>query len=168
MSDRLSQMLGMQRNLQVESYGRDPGTMDMDEKIQFIKDMHIALTDEMHELLGEVDWKPWTHGERQINYDGAKKELVDVWHFFMNLMLVLGMSTDDLYKAYMKKRQVNADRQANGYDGRSTKCGNCGRALEDVTLHDIKLPGTNITDVVLCGGCSAVIPLDVARPFLTD
>lgn len=168
MSDRLSQMLGMQRNLQVESYGRDPGTMDLEDKIRFIKDMHIALTDEMHELLAEVDWKPWTHGERQINFDGARKELVDVWHFFMNMMLALGMSTDDLYKAYMKKRQVNADRQKNGYDGRSTKCPGCSRALEDIALHEIKIAGTNITDVVLCVPCGAVIPLEAARPFIAD
>ena len=161
-------MLGMQRNLQVEAYGRDPSTLSTDEKIQFMKDMHIALTDEMHELLAEIDWKPWTNGDRSINYDGAKKELVDIWHFFMNLMLVTGMTTDDLYKMYMKKQQVNADRQANGYDGRSTKCPGCSRALEDVTLHDIKLPGTNITDVVLCDACNSMIPLDIARPFLID
>lgn len=168
MSDRLSQMLGMQRNLQVESYGQDPGTLDTDVKIQFIKDMVLALTDELHEILGEVDWKPWIQGARKINEDGVKKELVDVYHFFMNLMLSVDMSTDELYKMYMKKRQVNADRQANGYDGRTTKCQGCNRALEDVTLQDIKLPNTNITDVVLCGACGAVVPLDIARPFLTD
>ena len=161
-------MLGMQRNLQVEAYGQDPNTLDLETKIQFIKDMKLALESELQELLDETDWKPWTHGERQINYDGAKKELVDVWHFFMNYMLVLGMSTDELYKMYMKKRQVNADRQKNGYDGRSTKCPGCSRALEDISLQEIKIAGTNVTDVVLCVPCGAVIPLDVARPFLTD
>lgn len=167
MSDRLSQMLGMQRDLQVQAYGRDPGQMDTDEKIQFIKDMVLALTDELHELLAETDWKPWTQGDRKINYDGAKKELVDCWHFFQNIQIALGMSTDELYKSYVKKRQVNADRQANGYDGRTTKCPGCRRALEDVSLTDIKLSGSNITDVVMCQ-CGEIIPLEIAQPFLND
>lgn len=168
MSDRLSQMLGMQRNLQVEAYGRDPSTLNTSEKIQFIKDMHIALTDEMHEVLGEIDWKPWTHGERQINVDGVKKELVDIWHFYMNIMLAVGMSTDELYKMYTKKRQVNANRQANGYDGKSTKCPGCSRALEDIALQEVKLVDSNKTDTVFCVPCGAQIPLDIALPFLTD
>lgn len=167
MSDRLSQMLGMQRNLQQEAYGFTPDQMTPDEKIQYIKDMVLALTDELHELLAEVDWKPWTQGVRKVNEDGAKKELVDIWHFVMNLMLVTGMSTDDLYKMYMRKRQVNVDRQKNAYDGRSTKCPKCKRALEDVALQEIKLPGTNITDVVLCA-CGENIDREIARPFLID
>jgi len=161
-------MLGMQRNLQLEAYGLAPDKMDVDTKIEYIKTMILAGTDELHELLAELDWKPWTQGERKINYDGAKKEIVDLWHFVLNIMLALDMSTDELYRMYMTKRRVNADRQKNGYDGRSTKCPGCSRALEDVTLQDIKLPGTDITDVVLCGACGSVIPLEIARPFLTD
>lgn len=168
MSDRLSQMLGMQRNLQVTGYGGDPGQMDLPTKIQYLKDMKLGIESELQELLDETDWKPWTVGERKINYDGAKKELVDCWHFIMNMMLALNMSTDDLYKMYMKKHQVNADRMASGtYDGKSTKCPGCKRALEDVSLTDIKLTNSNITDVIMCQ-CGAVIPLDIAEPFLND
>lgn len=162
--DRLSEMLDMQRDLQVTAYHRDPSTLDISDKIQFIKDMHIAITDELHELLGEVDWKPWTHGDRGINYAGAKKELVDVWHFFMNLMIVLDVTPDELFAFYTKKRQVNINRQNNEYDGVSTKCPKCKRALEDVVLYEVTID-TGI--IVLCE-CNQEIPFDVAKPFLTE
>lgn len=162
--DRLSQMLGMQRDLQVNAYGQDPAQLSTELKIQFLKDMKLALESELQELIDETDWKPWVQGERKINYDGAKKELVDVWHFFLNHMLVLNMSTDELYKMYMKKRQVNANRQANGYDGKSTKCPSCKRAFEDVSLREVKL---DVGVVILCQ-CGAEVPLDLARPFLVD
>lgn len=164
MVDRLSQMLDMQRALQVVAYGRDPGALSIDEKVQFIKDMTLAMTDELHELLAEVSWKPWTHGDNYINYDNAKKELIDLWHMFQNMMLVLDMSSDELYKMYVKKRQVNIDRQLNGYDGVSTKCPKCRRALEDVVLHQIHIE----TGIIVQCACGQDIPIDVARSFLTD
>lgn len=165
--DRLAQMLEMQKDLQIKAYGLTPGDMSINEKISYIKDMILASTDELHEVLAEIDWKPWTQGERTINTDGVKKELVDIWHFFMNIMLATGMNTDELYKMYMKKRQVNIDRQDSGYDGKSTKCSGCKRALEDVTLQDVKLSNSDITDVVFCQ-CGEIIPLEIARPFLID
>lgn len=165
--DRLAQMLDMQRELQRAAYRIDPASLPPTEKIQFIKDMTLALTDELHEVLAEVDWKPWTHGERQINVENYKKELVDCWHFFQNLMLAVDMTSDELYEMYVKKRQVNANRQLQEYDGRSTKCPACKRALEDVSLTEIKISGTNITDVVLCA-CGATLDRDVALQFITD
>lgn len=168
MMTRLTQMLEMQRELQRNSYNVDPGLLGTrSEGIQYIKDMVLAAEDELHEILGEVDWKPWTQGERKINHDGVKKEIVDLWHFMMNLMLVVNMSSDELYTMYMKKCAVNAERQRNGYDGRSTKCFNCKRAFEDVTLTEIKKDGTNITELVFCQ-CGAPIDLRVVAPFLIE
>ena len=169
--DRLAQMLEMQRVLQINSYNIDPGHLPTNDKIQFMKDMILALENELQaEILNEFDWKPWTTGERRINDVGIKKELVDVWHLFMNLMLSVNMTTDELYKMYMTKNRVNATRMASGaYDGHSTKCPNpkCKRALEDVSLQEIKLPGTNITDVVLCE-CGENIDREIAQQFLID
>lgn len=161
-------MFTMQRELQVSAYGIDPGSLSVDERVAYIKEMVLALTDELHEVLGEVSWKSWTHGERYVNDEGVKKELVDAFHIFMNLALSVNMTPDELYSMYVKKRQVNVDRQRNDYDGQSTKCPNCSRALEDVSLHEIKLVDSAKTDVVLCGSCHSPIPLETARYFLSD
>jgi dimeric dUTPase (all-alpha-NTP-PPase superfamily) len=128
MSDRLEEMFELQNRLQTQAYGTDIATLSDFEAIDFIKDMHIALTDELHEMLGEVGWKPWATS-KHINSEAAKGELVDAWHFFMNLCIVVGLTPDELYSRYKKKREKNIKRQEEGYDGVSTKCPKCKRAL---------------------------------------
>lgn len=130
-TNKLERMFEAQRLLQVEAYGKDPGEItDPIERIQFIKDMHIALTDELHEALAETGWKPWATSQH-VNEEAFKGELIDAWHFFMNLCMVVGMGPDELQDRYMAKRQKNIQRQIDGYDGVSTKCPGCGRALDD-------------------------------------
>lgn len=128
--DKFEEMLAKQEELQIKAYGGSPALLDGEERIQFIKDMILALEDELHEALGEVGWKPWATS-RHIHPAAFKGELVDAFHFFMNLMLVVGMDTDELYRLYMAKREKNQARQAVGYDGLTGKCPGCRRALDD-------------------------------------
>lgn len=130
MSDILKHMLVLQEELQIKAYGENPGEFeDNEERIQFIKDMILALTDELHEMLGEVGWKPWAT-TNHINEEAFKNELTDAWHFLMNLMLVMNMSADELYARYLAKREKNIKRQDDGYDGLN-KCPLCKRAYDD-------------------------------------
>lgn len=132
MSDPLKLMFETQRDLQAKAYGRDPGEItEPEERIQFIKDMHLALSDEMHEFLGEAGWKPWAKS-RHINEDLAKGELVDAFHFFMNLCMAVHLEPEELFTLYMEKQNRNRQRQAEGYDGVTGKCESCGRALDDI------------------------------------
>lgn len=135
MSDRLSKMFELQHELQVQSYGVMPRRMTRDERIQYVKDMTLAAVHELGEALDETDWKPWSVSSRGINVDAYVGELVDVWHFLMNLMLAAGyepaVAADKLYEGYLVKRGINRQRQLDGYDGVSTKCVGCGRALDD-------------------------------------
>lgn len=90
-----------------------------------------ATTDELHELLGEIGWKPWAKS-RHINLEAARGEWIDALHFMLNLALVLGLDdSDEIMRRYLAKREKNAKRQEEGYDGVSTKCPGCGRALDD-------------------------------------
>lgn len=84
------------------------------DKEQYIKDMSMALVDEVMEAVRETPWKPW---KKQQDYkrEEFQKELVDAWHFLINLTLVSGMSSDDLFDAFLEKHQVNNDRQKNKY-----------------------------------------------------
>jgi dimeric dUTPase (all-alpha-NTP-PPase superfamily) len=42
-------------------------------------------------------------------------EVVDLFHFLVSLAQTLGMTADDVYQAYLKKNQVNHQRQETGY-----------------------------------------------------
>lgn len=126
----LTDMLGKQFQLQTETYGNDLPNYTEAERALFIGEMVLALTDELHELLAEVGWKPWATSNH-VNRDAAVGELVDAWHFFMNLMLVLGVDEEEFTAKYFAKHTKNQERQAAGYDGVSGKCPRCHRAYDD-------------------------------------
>ena len=132
MTDKLDKMFELQRELQLNTYGKDPGTLTGEERIQFLKDMHVAQIDEMHESLGEIGWKPWATS-KHVNEAAMQGELVDEFHFFMNRCMAVGMTPDMLYDKYVAKRAKNIARQeaAGGYDGIAGKCPVCRRALDD-------------------------------------
>lgn len=132
---KLEQLFDMQTRLQIDKMGGHPAELDLfypdnTNKVQFIKDMTLALTDELHEALGEVGWKPWAKSQH-INREAYVGELVDALHFFINLCLVVDLTPTELFDRYVKKNQVNHKRQEEGYDGVSTKCPRCRRALDD-------------------------------------
>ena len=132
----LEVFLRLQRDLQLEMkpVGRDPGDIeDPEEKIDFIVYHKTALEAELQEALDEVGWKPWATS-RHINRDAFLGELVDAFHFWMNLCLVVNASADEIGALYVAKRNKNIARQQAGYDGVSDKCGGCGRALDDTAV----------------------------------
>jgi len=147
MEDRLQMMLKMQHELQLhmKPVGRDPMKLEGDDRAAFIRDMTLALEDELHEAMNETGWKPWATS-RHVNAEEFTKELVDGWHFFMNLMLtgaaVLNMSIPDycdhFTKAYLAKNAVNLNRQETGYDGVSGKCPKCKRDLLEVAPNHLE------------------------------
>lgn len=131
MIDLLTQMMDEQLKLQLESYGGEhPSDGSEEQRIEFIRWNTLALTDELHEALAEVGWKPWA-SNRDINREAYVGELVDAWHFLMNLLLVVEVTPDEFYRRYMEKRYRNAKRQREGYDGIVGKCPSCKRALDD-------------------------------------
>ena len=128
---RLTKMLDMQRNLQLMyNQGKTIEEFSDQERMEAIRDNVLACTDELHEALGETGWKPWATSNH-MNREAFHGELVDAWHFFMNLMLHSDMTANDLYEGYIKKNAKNIQRQAEGYDGVSTKCPCCHRAYDD-------------------------------------
>jgi len=135
--DTFSRMLKLQEQLQTESFGYNFQRMLPADRIQYIKDMKLALEAELQEALDEVGWKPWA-ATRFINREAYLGELVDVLHFWMNMILVLGDDPEELaseiFTRYCLKNHINERRQREGYDGVSTKCGGCGRALDDVAV----------------------------------
>lgn len=149
--DRLAEMLKLQRELQARINGYDVDEQSQEQRIDNISLNVLATTDELHELLKEIGWKPWATS-KHINYVEAQQELVDVWHFVMNLMLHLGMTAEDLWTGYLKKNKVNFQRQDEGYDGITGKCPLCHRDLAEITVKEVKAASSDRIDFhCVCG-----------------
>jgi dimeric dUTPase (all-alpha-NTP-PPase superfamily) len=68
----------------------------------------------LSELVDSVPWKWWAKYQA-FDQQNARVEVVDLFHFLISIAQVLGMSADDVYQAYVKKNQVNHQRQDSGY-----------------------------------------------------
>lgn len=126
----LEEIFAQQKKMQKSSFGVNVDQLNDDEKIVFIKDMIIALEDELHEALAEVGWKPWA-SSKHINRDAFANELIDAFHFLINLFLVVGVDASELAERYYSKADKNKKRQIEGYDGLKGKCSICSRSFDD-------------------------------------
>jgi dimeric dUTPase (all-alpha-NTP-PPase superfamily) len=81
---------------------------------EYINIMSLALIDEIMEALRETKYKPWKK-QQQFNKEKFREELIDAWHFLINLTLASGMDTNDLYEAFVKKNKINIERNKKGY-----------------------------------------------------
>ena len=114
-------------------------SLDVMSRSQFVKDMVLALEDELHEALAEVHWKPWstaTQEGAQLYKSGDNalfvSELVDALHFFLCLCLAAGATAEDIIAKYEEKHARNRARQASGYDDLRGKCRVCKAARDDL------------------------------------
>lgn len=126
-ADIMRQVMAQQLQLQRESFGVDPTSLKDEYRDTYVQAMALALIVELGEVMQEISWKPWASGQ-WFNREAYLEELIDVLHFWMNLVLVATDKPEELLAAYMIKHDVNAKRQANGYTGLE-KCSECGREL---------------------------------------
>jgi dimeric dUTPase (all-alpha-NTP-PPase superfamily) len=129
MSD-LNQMLQTQHQLQLAIGGSDPRSRTPEEQMEYVREMVLAVSSEMHEFIDETGWKTWATSNH-VNTDAAFSELVDALQFWMNLVTLLGKTGDDVAAQLAKKHEINWKRVSSGYTGLE-KCQSCGRALDDV------------------------------------
>lgn len=125
--------------LQRESFGFIPEEVTSDQLADYFTTNCWALVAELAEFSQEVGWKPWASPRGWVEKERALNELVDVGHFLANLLNALGITDDQWEAAYRLKQQLNRKRQEDGYDGRSTKCRGCSRALDQ----EITRPSVN-------------------------
>tara|TARA_Y100000310_G_C20247343_1_gene607442 strand:- start:18 stop:341 length:324 start_codon:yes stop_codon:yes gene_type:complete len=81
---------------------------------KFITEMTLAAVDELMEALRETPWKSWKK-QQVLNKENFKEELVDVWHFLINLTMASGMTSKELHARFMTKNKVNHKRQDEEY-----------------------------------------------------
>lgn len=128
----LAQMMATQLELQTKSYGFEPSTLEGADRANYVRTMALAAVAELIETIDETSWKTWAKDQGAVHSREAFiSELVDVWHFVMNLLLVVGCTPDEFFDGYMAKAEKNRRRQAEGYSSRTNKCPGCYRALDD-------------------------------------
>ena len=112
-SDQLRELFRMQKALN-ERIGVHTDGMSDEDKTKWLLNYCRAMSQEIAELTDSVPWKWWAKYQK---YDelNARVEVVDLFHFLISLAQVLGMTADDVFNAYMKKNQVNFQRQETGY-----------------------------------------------------
>jgi len=120
-------MFKLQRDLQ-NKLGASGRGLDYDKSTFIDKVNQIALEwkninlemAELVERLPHKSWKSYTDVQKTGWENEEQKletwyEYIDVFHFFLNVGLLLGIGADDFVKLYLTKNAENFDRQKRGY-----------------------------------------------------
>jgi dimeric dUTPase (all-alpha-NTP-PPase superfamily) len=111
--DKLDKMFEMQRTL-CRRIGVNTSNLSDEEKIKWILNYSRAIQQEIAELVDSVPWKWWAKYQK-LDEQNARVEVIDIFHFLIDIAQVLGMSSNDVYEIYCKKNSINHQRQDSGY-----------------------------------------------------
>lgn len=113
MPDHLEVLFDMQEALN-RRIGVDTREMTDEERVHWVLNYCRAMSQELAELTDSVPWKWWAKYQT-FDVQNCRVEVVDMLHFLISLAQVLGMSAEDVFQAYVKKNEVNFQRQDTGY-----------------------------------------------------
>ncbi len=84
---------------------------------QLCREMVFSSVEEYFEALQHLkNWKSHRVTEvKKIQKDKFLEELCDMLHYFIGLLIVVGIRPDELYDAYMKKGKINEERIKGNY-----------------------------------------------------
>ena len=114
MINTLGKLFELQKKLQARYYNDiDELPKEMPEKIP----MQItSLVAELGEILEENQkWKSWRKKVPSVNYENLLVEVVDAFHFLINIALFLGFDSNDVYNKFIEKNKENNERQNRDY-----------------------------------------------------
>lgn len=111
--DKLHEIFRLQALLN-KRIGVDLDHLTEEEKTKWILNYTRAMNQEMAELIDSVPWKWWAKYQK-FDDQNAKVEVIDLFHFLISIAQCLGMTADDVFEAYLKKNEVNHQRQETGY-----------------------------------------------------
>lgn len=119
--DKLTEIMRLQNELQ-QRLGTDFENMSDETRAAFMRNHRGYLEDELAEALYEMpNYKLWknydamSEEDRKAAWQKVKMELVDSLHFFVNLLLCAGFTSDEVYDMYVDKNKENHRRQDDGY-----------------------------------------------------
>lgn len=108
----------------------DSNFKDRELQRKWIINYALAMQCEIAELVEGAGYKWWKKMPEwnKENIHNLKIELIDILHFLIAGMQVLGMDGDEMWDLYLKKNRLNQVRQKNGYrDGSYKKVDDSGK-----------------------------------------
>ena len=122
--DRLEQIFDLRESfmstladLKPGSYPEWPLDISTKESQQVLRDTALKGIEEMFEALQHLkNWKP--HRDTDVpdfNSDEFLEEVVDAFNYFLSVLVLVGVSQDDFFSAYLKKDAIIRDRLTSGY-----------------------------------------------------
>lgn len=124
MSDKLDQMFelreGFMRALQEQIpdvYPEMPVDLTNKKTQQHLRDLALRGVEEVFEAVQELK-NAKSHRQTEISeFDRAafKEEMVDSFNYFLSLLIVMGVTPDELFEAYVSKDRIIHDRIRSKY-----------------------------------------------------
>ena len=122
--DKLEEMFSLRESFMKKIRAKDPEIspvwpVNLSDKNsqQHIRDMALRGVEEMFEALQHLkNWKP--HRSTQVTeFDREEflEEIVDAFNYFFSVLILVGVSEDDLFQAYKKKDKIIRERVESGY-----------------------------------------------------
>jgi len=121
--DMFNMQASLQRHLADKGRAVNYDTASFHDRVKDISIQWRNMNMEMTELLERLPWKEWKSYTEAQKADFLSEEdkletfyeYIDVFHFFMNIGLALGIDGETFEKLYVTKNKENFDRQARGY-----------------------------------------------------
>lgn len=113
----------LQKRLAKEGKALDYKHASFDERIQDLTTQWRNITLEFAELLERLPFKEWKTYSDEQKRDFLNEEMkletwyeyIDMFHFFLNMGLALGIDGPTFERLYLTKNKENFDRQDRGY-----------------------------------------------------
>jgi dimeric dUTPase (all-alpha-NTP-PPase superfamily) len=122
--DRLEELFYLQEQLMLEYKKKKADDLpvwpvDITDKAsqRFCRDITLRSVEELFEALAHLkNWKKHKKTEvKTFNRNEFLEEIVDSVHYLLELLVLCGITSDELYSAYCNKNKINQDRLRNGY-----------------------------------------------------
>ena len=111
--DKLEEIFRLQGVLN-KRIGVNLDHLSEEEKTKWVLNYTRAMSQEIAELIDSVPWKWWAKYQK-FDDQNARVEVIDLFHFLISIAQALGMTAEDVFQAYLKKNEVNHQRQESGY-----------------------------------------------------
>jgi len=111
-NDTLGTLFELQKVFQRRVYGVDL-PCELPEKLPMQVTALIAEIGEILEL--NQKWKSWKKNPAEYNRKEMLFEIVDAFHFLINIALFSGFDADKIFDAFLNKNKINHERQDKNY-----------------------------------------------------
>jgi len=117
MFEKRIQFMDALRSKHPDAYPQTPVDLTSKHAQQVLRDLALRGVEEVFEAVQHLkNWKP--HRETEVaDFDRSafKEEMVDSFNYFLSLLILMGVTPEELYQAYVDKDEVIHSRIKSNY-----------------------------------------------------